>query len=117
MLASAATGIAASASFENSLRVTISGSVPYSAPARWRAAPLWARLRNHIRAAPGRLPFQLLCPLVILEQFLGDLVGYVGAGAAEFAAQAFLGSRPDHVAVFVHQPDSGYGLVFALHAV
>src|SRR3974390_1593484 len=54
---------------------------------------------------------QLPGSLEIFLQFRRDLFGDIGAGAAEFGAQALLRGGPDHVAVFVHEADGGYGFV------
>src|ERR1700675_2842249 len=60
---------------------------------------------------------QLLRPLEIFDQFLGDPVGDIGARATELAALALLSSGPDHVAILIHQPNRGYRLMLALFDV
>jgi hypothetical protein len=51
---------------------------------------------------------------VVSHQAFSDFVGYVGAGAHKFSAQALGRSGPDHIAILTHQPDRSDGLVLAL---
>src|SRR5215471_19296288 len=62
-------------------------------------------------------PDQLLRPLVVFDQLLGDPLSNFRTRPPELTALALLRCRPDHVAVLVHQADRGDGLMFSLLAV
>src|SRR5579859_3179233 len=81
-----------------------------------------AGVRSHLSARGGSRSGwidrrQFPGPLEVLNQLFGYPVGDIGAGAMELAALALLCSGPDHVAILIHQPDRGYGFMFAFFDV
>jgi hypothetical protein len=62
------------------------------------------------------LLLQLLRAGVVFEEFPGDSIGHIRARSSELSAYAFLRGGPDHVPVFVHETDGGYGFVLSLRA-
>ena len=103
--------------------------VPFARPGRAKAAGAGSRLQHGAGAlgvfaepapdpeAPRRLTQRCPSaahPIEIRRQLPGDLVRHIRARAAKLRAVAFLRCRPDHVAVFVHQPHRRQRFVLAL---